>query len=141
MCVVHPRYRDQQKSPCRLSSSKSRPIRSGLSGGAPAHYPILKNSIFRVDHNFGGPPAASRRNYLGIRRTDTFRASHMPWCEDYWAEATSENAISVPARFPSFSISPGNYGRLGSTHAVVLADNDSRDAGQARHLELYCRGL
>jgi hypothetical protein len=39
------KYRGQQNSPCRVSSSTSWPIVSAFAEESPAHYPILKNSL------------------------------------------------------------------------------------------------
>ena len=50
------KYRGQQNSPCRVSSSEPSPIAIGLSARAPAHYPMLKN-----------PELASRRKMASLR--------------------------------------------------------------------------
>ena len=60
--------------------------RTGLRGGAPAQYPMLKISIFRVESQFRGPAGSLDEKFLRGSRTDTFchqRPSHMPWREDY----------------------------------------------------------
>ena len=105
--------------------------RTGLRGGAPAQYPMLKNSIFRVESQFRRPPEASMKNSLGVRGPTRFAISDPPTCPGVRTIGRGD-ATRAKTRFPRwlnfrvFSTLPSHPGRLELTHAVVFADYDSR---------------